>query len=85
MVQNYNYNYKINIFIFILFLISLAIIFILLSNTIYENFFSLSGALYGPKNIPESDKCSCTQLMSSSELIDKQQIPINECASCHID
>ena len=84
MIQNY--NRKINIFILILFLISLAIIFILLSNiTSYEKekFFSLSGALYGPKH--ELGKCQCTQKLVSQKLLSKQPIPIDECASCHLN
>lgn len=81
-----NYNRKINIFIFILFLISLAITFVILSKIGWrEKFFSLSGALYSPKDIPESDTCPCTQLLGSSELIAKQQISINKCASCHLN
>ena len=87
MVQNYNqnYNHKINIFIFILFLISLAIIFVILSTTVREKFFSLSCALYSPKRIPESDTCPCTQLLGSSELIAKEKIAINKCESCHLN
>ena len=50
-----------------------------------EKFFSLSGALYGPKKIPQTDTCMCTQLENSQEIIKKQQVPITECASCHLN
>jgi len=50
-----------------------------------EKFFSLSGALYGPKHIPNSDRCECTQLLGSNQIISKQPISINKCASCHLN
>ena len=73
------------ILIFILILCTIAG---LIYNTVVTNnekFFSLSGALYGPKEIPLTDTCSCTQLMGSQELIPKQKVSITKCASCHVN
>ena len=72
----------------LIFIIILGTIIGLIYNTVVTNnekFFSLSGALYGPKHIPLTDTCSCTQLEGSQELIPKQQVPITKCASCHIN
>ena len=77
-----NSEFGLNVFILILFLTSLIIIFICLRKS-REKFFSLSGALYGPKEIPDSDTCLCTQLYGSEETFPKKSVSINNCASCH--
>jgi hypothetical protein len=72
----------------LIFIIILCTIVGLIYSTVVTNnekFFSLSGALYGPKEIPLTDTCSCTQLEGSQELIPKQKVPIRKCASCHLN
>jgi len=71
-----------------IFIIILGTIIGLIYDTVVtknEKFFSLSGALYGPKHIPLTDTCICSQLAGSQELIEKRQVPITECASCHLN
>ena len=77
-----NYTFGLNIFILCLFTSSLIFLFVSL-NKHHEKFFSLSGALYGPKEIPDTDTCLCTQLYGSDKTFPKKYVPINNCASCH--
>ena len=80
-------EFGLNIFILCLFIAAIFIIFSYLhkNSHSHEQFFSLSGALYGPKVIPESDTCMCNQLYGSEETFPQKSIPINKCASCNIE
>ena len=77
-----NSEFGLNIFILCLFCSSLIFLFIFMRKS-HEKFFSLSGALYGPKVIPKTDTCLCSQLYGSEETFPKKYVPINNCASCH--
>ena len=78
-------EFGLHIFIICLFISALIIIFFYLTNKIFplEKFFSLSGALYGPKVIPDNDKCLCSQYIGSEETFPKKSVSMNKCASCH--
>ena len=81
-------EFGLNIFILCLFVSALIIIISQLAKhsfSYHENFFSLSGALYGPKVIPETDTCACTQLNDSEETFPIKYVPINKCQSCHVE
>jgi len=81
-------EFGLNIFILCLFIAALFIIVSQLhkNSQSHEKFFSLSGALYGPKVIPETDTCLCNQLYNSNKILPKKKyVPINECASCNIE
>lgn len=78
-------EFILHIYILCLFVAALFLIISQLhKHSLPEQFFSLSGSLYGPKVIPESDTCSCTQLYGSDEIFSQTPVPINKCASCHI-
>ena len=80
-------EFGLNIFILCLFVAALFIIISQLTKHTFshENFFSLSGALYGPKVIPETDTCPCTQLTDSEETFPTKYISIDKCQSCHVE
>ena len=77
-------EFGLNIFILCLFVPAIFIIISYLHKHSHEKFFSLSGALYGPKVIPESDTCMCNQLYGSEETFPQKSISINKCSSCNI-
>ena len=74
-----------HLLILILVICSIIGLIIYLYTNSNENFFSLSGALYGPRHIPDSEKCPCTQLLGSNQLLSKAPMSINACASCHLN
>ena len=77
-----NSEFGLNIFILCLFCSSLIFLFIYPRKS-REKFFSLSGALYGPKTVPKKEKCLCSQLYGSEETFPKKYLSEDDCASCH--
>lgn len=79
-------NFLMPILLFILTIVSIISLFIGINTLkkVDEKFFSLSGALYGPKEIPDTDTCLCSQLYGSDQTFSKKYLPITKCASCHI-